>query len=260
VTGEVAPPDPWRYLSQWTTARIALGRVGASTPTRAVLDFTMDHARARDAVHTPLEIDTLARELEQRGLPFLRARSRAADRAEYLRRPDLGRLLDPACLAELRNPHPTRQLLTIVIADGLSALAPMQHAIPLLEVLQQGLSSWVLDAIVLATQARVALADEIGHARGAEATIMLIGERPGLNSADSLGAYFTYHPHSGRNDAERNCVSNIRPEGLSYAHAAFKLLHLLNGARSLGRSGVDLKDESDAGWMLQLSSRRGLLE
>lgn len=256
----LAPPDPWRHLSEWTTARIALGRAGASTPTRAVLDFTMDHARARDAIHTPLQADELAKELEKRGLPSLRARSRASSRAEYLRRPDLGRLLEPECLPQLKNPHPATHLLTIVIADGLSALAPMRHAVPLIEVLQQGLSGWVLDAVVLATQARVALADQIGHARGAEATIILIGERPGLNSADSLGAYLTYRPHPGRTDAERNCVSNIRPEGLSYAHAAFKLLYLLNGARTLTRSGVDLKDESDAGWLLELSSQQTLLK
>jgi ethanolamine ammonia-lyase small subunit len=148
--------------------------------------------------------------------------------------------------------------LTVVIADGLSALAPMRHAIPLLEVLQKSLSGWVLDSIVLATQARVALADEIGHARGAEATIILIGERPGLNSVDSLGAYLTYQPQSGRTDAERNCVSNIRPEGLSYAHAAFKLLFLLNGARTLGLSGVALKDDSDASWLPQLSTHKNL--
>jgi ethanolamine ammonia-lyase small subunit len=258
MTDELAPLDPWHYLSKWTTARIALGRVGASLPTRAVLDFNMDHARARDAIQTPLQVDELAKELGRRGLSSLSVQSRARNRAEYLQRPDLGRLLAPDCLSQLRLSEPPRRLLTVVIADGLSALAPMRHAIPLLEVLQKSLSGWVLDSIVLATQARVALADEIGHARGAEATIILIGERPGLNSVDSLGAYLTYQPQSGRTDAERNCVSNIRPEGLSYAHAAFKLLFLLNGARTLGLSGVALKDDSDASWLPQLSTHKNL--
>ncbi|NYF80035.1 ethanolamine ammonia-lyase subunit EutC [Granulicella arctica] len=256
MSSELALPDPWHHLSKWTAARIALGRVGASTPTRAVLDFTMDHARARDAIQTALQVDKLDKELDDRGFRSLRARSRAHDRAEYLRRPDLGRMLAPECLVQLENPQTQTRLLTIVIADGLSALAPMQHALPLVEMLREALSSWVLDSIVLATQARVALADEIGQVRGAEATIILIGERPGLKSADSLGAYLTYHPRPGRTDAERNCVSNIRPAGLSYAHAALKLLHLLEGARTLSRSGVDLKDESDANWIPRLATDR----
>ena len=243
--------DPWRSLSQWTTARIALGRVGSSLPTQAVLDFTMDHARARDAIHTALDVEAMERQFCEAGFTTLRAWSLARDRSEYLRRPDLGRTLDLACIEGLRpEQSPTKGMLTVVVADGLSSLAPASHALPLLQHLRNMLTDWTLDSVVLATQARVALEDEIGQLRQAEAVLMLIGERPGLKSPDSLGAYLTYRPCAGFTDAERNCVSNIRGGGLSYEHAAFKLRHLLAGARAYGSSGVTLKDESDALWGL----------
>jgi ethanolamine ammonia-lyase small subunit len=210
-----------------------------------MLDFSMAHARARDAVHTPMQVSRLAREFEDSGFSSRVVWSQARDRTEYLRRPDLGRRLSPDCLAEMQVPTSSTRSLSFVVADGLSSLAPTQHALPLLRILRPHLSDWDLDAIVLATQARVALGDEIGFLRGAEAVVVLIGERPGLNASDSLGAYLTYRPQIGRFDAERNCISNIRPEGLSYERAAFKLLYLLRGARALGRTGVQLKDESE---------------
>ena len=246
VAAGLVTPDPWRSLSRWTTARIAQGRVGASTPTDAVLDFSMDHARARDAIYTALDVDGLQRELQTAGFETLRAWSKARDRREYLRRPDLGRSLDTTCVGSLTAVGEVQQgLLTVVIGDGLSSLAPASHALALLQHLRDGLEGWTLDLIVVATQARVALADEIGVIRGAEAVLMLLGERPGLKSPDSLGAYLTYAPRVGRTDAERNCVSNIRDGGLTYEQATYKLLHLLAGARAGGGTGVALKDGTD---------------
>ncbi len=198
---------------------------------------------ARDAIHTAFDTDILTRALADLGLSTLTVHSEAATRADYLRRPDLGRRLDgPSRVALLPADPPPPSRLCLIIADGLSPLAPLRNALPLLEHLRPGLeASWSLD-IILATQARVALADEIGHLRGAEATLILIGERPGLKSSDSLGAYLTYNPRPGRTDADRNCVSNIRAGGLSFAEAAARLLRLLADARSLRASGVCLKE------------------
>ncbi len=234
--------DPWGTLSGFTDARIALGRSGSSLPTQPLLQFAADHAMARDAIHTVFDIDGLARELAGIDLPTLLVHSEAVTRADYLRRPDHGRRLDrPSRIALIPADPPPANRLCLIIADGLSPLAPMRNALPLLEHLRPGLASWSLD-VILAAQARVALADEIGHLRGAEATLILIGERPGLKSADSLGAYLTYSPRPGRTDADRNCVSNIRAGGLSFAEAAARLLRLLAEARSLRASGVCLKE------------------
>jgi len=257
VTRSLVIPDPCQTLSRFTKARVSLGRVGVSVPTAPMLDFSMAHARARDAVHTPMQIDKLAMEFTDRGFSSRIVWSQARDRTEYLRRPDLGRRLSPDCLADMQVPSSSPRSLCFVVADGLSSLAPMQHALPLLKVLRPHLSNWDLDVIVLATQARVALGDEIGFLRGAEAVVVLIGERPGLNASDSLGAYLTYRPQIGRVDAERNCISNIRPEGLSYERAAFKLLYLLRGARALGKTGVALKDESEVSSQSELSGEAG---
>ncbi len=233
-------------LSQWTAARIAVGRVGASLPTQPLLDFTMDHARARDAIHTPMNVDKLTQQFQQAGFLTLTATSQARNRSEYLRRPDLGRSLNPESVEDLTEQNPPKNgRLTVVVADGLSAQAPETHALPLLLQLREAMTGWQLDSIVFATQARVDLGDDIGALRGAEAVLILIGERPGLKSPDSLGAYLTYHPRPGRMDSERNCVSNIRTEGLPYDLASYKLLRLLCGARQLGASGVLLKDDSD---------------
>jgi ethanolamine ammonia-lyase small subunit len=237
----------WVALRRYTDARIALGRVGASLPTREILNFDMAHARARDAVQIPLDTSALERLLQEVGFATLHVHSRAADRSEYLRRPDLGRQLAPECREVLRTHQPVDRRLTVVVADGLSAFAAVRHAVPLLIDLRDRLTGWSLDAVVIATQARVALADEVGELRKSEALAILIGERPGLSSPDSLGIYMTYAPRRGRTDAERNCISNIRPGGLPYGEAAFRLHYLLEEARLQGQSGIAVKDLST--WM-----------
>jgi len=246
--GAPPPPvltDPWQALRALTPARIALGRTGASQPTSAQLAFGLAHARARDAVHAPLEVAVLADALREAGFEVLHAHSRAADRPTYLRRPDLGRRLDAASLERLRAAAgAARPDLVFVVADGLSAIAVARHAVPLLRAARERLAGWRIGPVVVAEQARVALGDEVGEALGAGAVALLVGERPGLSSPDSLGVYLTWAPKVGRSDAERNCISNVRPEGLSYDRAAATLASLLAGARRLGATGVGLKDES----------------
>lgn len=233
--------NAWPQLKQFTQARVALGRTGSSLPTEALLDFELAHARARDAVHAVLGTNSIECDLNALGWPSLRVHSAARDRAEYLRRPDHGRTLASPQEAEQLAHSPE---LLFVIADGLSALAAERHAVPLLRLLKPKLSDWVMGPVVIAEQARVALGDEIGERFGARLIVMLIGERPGLSAPDSLGAYLTYDPRPGRSDAERNCISNIRPEGLSYEAAAHRICHLLASARRLRLSGVCLKDQS----------------
>ncbi len=250
VPSPSAPLDPWTALRRYTPARIALGRVGASLPTAEVLAFSMAHACARDAVHLPFNAEALALSFEQAGFPTLHVRSLADGRAEYLRRPDLGRTLHRDCLAAIATTEPaTPHRLTVVVGDGLSSLAPTRHALSLMVELRAYLERlspfWALDSVVIASQARVALADEVGELRRAEATVILLGERPGLSSPDSLGIYITYAPRRGRSDAERNCLSNIRREGMSYTEASYKLIYLLDQARLAGTSGVAIKDTSD---------------
>jgi ethanolamine ammonia-lyase small subunit len=211
-------------------------------PTQANLDFQRDHALARDAIYTELDADGLEAQLRHLGVGVIRAQSMARDRREYLSRPDLGRSVATECVDTLRREKPAKNVLAIVVADGLSAKAAERNAAPLVACLRDGLEGWSLDEVVIATQARVALGDAIGELRGAEAVLMLIGERPGLTSPDSLGAYLTYEPRVGRTDADRNCVSNIRAEGLSVEVAALRLKHLLRGARALKKTGVALKD------------------
>jgi ethanolamine ammonia-lyase small subunit len=240
----VVTPDEWAALRAWTPARIALGRTGASQPTAAQLAFTLAHARARDAVHAPLDAPALQRELEQAGFEVLQAHSRAADRPTYLRRPDLGRRLDDASLARLQAAAPdTPPDLVFVVADGLSATAVARHALPMLLAARERLPGWRIGPVTIAQQARVALGDEAGQALRAGAVALLVGERPGLSSPDSLGIYLTWAPRVGRSDAERNCISNIRPEGLPCAQAAQALAALLEGARRLGATGVQLKGD-----------------
>jgi ethanolamine ammonia-lyase small subunit len=271
AVGEVPTgvPDFWADLRLSTQSRIGLGRVGDALPTGRVLEFRQAHAIARDAVHDPLDVGSLAAQVSAVGLgPPLVVRSRAADRAEYLRRPDLGRL--PADLSGLPAPGGPADGSALsadnsavsadgsavsaegppdvgfVLCDGLSALALQTHGAALLAALVQALPGDLTVAVpVIATQARVALGDHIGAALGVRTLIVLIGERPGLSVADSLGVYLTHRPEPGRTDADRNCVSNIHPpEGLGYAAAAAVVRSLVLGARSLGRSGVDLKDSS----------------
>lgn len=237
---------PLAELTRLTPARIALGRSGASLPTREVLRFGMAHAQARDAVHAPFEADEVAARLTQLGLEVIQVRSAVDSREEYLRRPDLGRRLSSGsreALAARRGDFD----LAIVVADGLSSTAVHQNAAPFVSALlpllaRQGLR---LALTVVAREARVALGDEVGEALGARAVAVLIGERPGLSSPDSLGAYLTFGPRAGLTDANRNCISNIRPEGLAYEQAAFKLSWLIAEAFRRSLTGVGLKDESD---------------
>ncbi|MER6938778.1 ethanolamine ammonia-lyase subunit EutC [Nocardioides sp. NPDC127514] len=232
----------WEPLRRATPARIGLGRAGNSVPTAEVLSFGAAHAAARDAVHLPLDVEALVEALDTLGLgtPTVVA-SAAPDRATYLTRPDLGRV--PGTDLEV---GPGGAEMAVVVADGLSAEAVAKHAVPLLEHLVPLLdSATTLAAPVVATQARVALGDHIGRALGARLVLVLIGERPGLSSSDSLGAYLTWDPRPGVLDSARNCVSNIRPpHGLDHATAARTIASLVSGARALGATGVALKDGS----------------
>lgn len=239
-----APHDFWDELRAATQARIGLGRAGDALPTRRVLEFRSAHADARDAVHQPLDTGTLADRVEVVGLgrPAV-VTSRVADRGEYLRRPDLGR--QPLDLSAVTRSGAD---IGFVFADGLSPRAVTDHGAALLAALVAEFDGrFTLAPPVIATQARVALGDHIGEAMGVGTLLVLIGERPGLSVADSVGVYLTHRPRPGRSDADRNCVSNIHPpEGLDYPLAARVVSGLVAGARRLGRSGVDLKDTSRA--------------
>lgn len=239
-----AAPTLWRDLRRFTTARVALGRAGNALPTAAHLDFQEAHARARDAVWSALDAPALAASL---GAATRLVRSQVPDRRAYLLRPDLGRRLDAADRAALAA-EARPGCFVAVVADGLCASGVQAQAAPVLAHLLPGLGAagWHVAPVVVATQARVALGDEIGEALGAACCAVLIGERPGLSAVDSLGIYLTWGPRRGRSDAERNCISNIRPAGLSPAEAARKLLWLVAAARRLGATGVALKDEEPA--------------
>jgi ethanolamine ammonia-lyase small subunit len=230
-------------LRRLTPARIALGRSGSSQPTRAVLEFELAHAQARDAVLAPLDTAALRQQLEADGWPTLEVCSRAADRTAYLARPDWGRRLSEASAASLCALDPPGADLALVVSDGLSSVAVARHAANLLRALRPLLSAATRIApIVVATQARVALSDEIGACLKARVAVSIIGERPGLSSPDSLGLYLTYAPQPGRNDAERNCISNIRPpQGLAYTEAAQLLAALLHAALDQRCSGIALR-------------------
>ncbi|WP_412071293.1 ethanolamine ammonia-lyase subunit EutC [Pseudomonas fluorescens] len=245
----VDPQNPWLELRRLTPARIALGRTGTSLPTSAQLDFQFAHAQARDAVHLPFDHAGLSAQLTERGRESLLLHSAAADRNSYLQRPDLGRKLSDESAQALREyaaAHPGGVDLAIVVADGLSALAVHRHTLPFITRLeeQMGADGWSMAPVVLVEQGRVAVGDEIGQLLGAKMLVMLIGERPGLSSPDSLGLYFTYNPKIGLTDAYRNCISNVRLEGLSYGMAAHRLLYLMREACRRQLSGVNLKDEA----------------
>lgn len=245
----VDPQNPWLELRRLTPARIALGRTGTSLPTSAQLDFQFAHAQARDAVHLPFDHAGLSTQLKEHGRESLLLRSAAADRNSYLQRPDLGRKLSDESAQVLRDyaaAHPGGVDLVIVVADGLSALAVHRHTQPFLSRLEEQMraDNWSVAPVVLVEQGRVAVGDEIGELLGAKMLVMLIGERPGLSSPDSLGLYFTYNPKIGLTDAYRNCISNVRLEGLSYGMAAHRLLYLMREAWRRQLSGVNLKDEA----------------
>ena len=252
--------DPWSALRAHTAARIALGRAGGSLPTSEVLDFALSHAGARDAVHSQLDPERLGRGLEGLGLPRLLLHSQAADRATYLRRPDLGRRLDDASRRTVAEAHGDFDVC-LILADGLSATAVHEQTPPLLRALVPILqdSRLSLAPLCVVSQARVAIEDEIGQALGARCAVILIGERPGLRSADSLGAYLVFDPEVGRTDADRNCVSNIRPAGLSISAAAGTLHHLITEAIRRRVSGVALKDERDPARPINVAQRKSIL-
>ena len=237
MSGEIVRP-----VSAVTSARLSLGLGSGAVSTREQLRFQMDHALARDAVHAELDVAMLERGLRDRELESVVLRSAVTGgRKEYLRRPDLGRALDEGSRATLVGGAGD---VAFVIADGLSALAVERHALPLIDAVLAGMDRerWKLGPVCVVSQGRVAIGDEIGVLLGAKLVVLLIGERPGLSAADSLGVYLTWEPRMGRSDAERNCISNVRVEGLGYAEAARRVLYLMESARKLGLTGVGLKD------------------
>ncbi|MCG4454618.1 MULTISPECIES: ethanolamine ammonia-lyase subunit EutC [unclassified Pseudomonas] len=241
--------NPWQELRRLTPARIALGRAGTSLPTTALLDFQYAHAQARDAVHLPFDHAALRAGLADRGRASLLLHSAAADRDTYLQRPDLGRRLNEASIRHLHDyaqANPGGVDLAVVVADGLSALAVHRHALPFLARMEElaNAEGWSLSPVALVAQGRVAVADEVAELLNAKMVVILIGERPGLSSPDSLGLYFTYAPRVGLTDAYRNCISNVRLEGQSYGMAAHRLLYLMREACRRQLSGVNLKDEA----------------
>lgn len=263
--------NPWRRLREFTDARIGLGRAGISLPTKELLAFQLAHARARDAVHLPLDPDAtseaLARlELEWATTPIC-LHSRAEDRMTYLQRPDLGRRLNDESRELLKAQHgqlAAEYDLAIVVADGLSSCAVTENLVPFLQALNEKLSTdsasdWRIAPITLVTQGRVAVGDEVGELLNARCVMLLVGERPGLSSPDSLGLYLTWNPSVGLTDASRNCISNIRPAGLSYSEAARRAFYLLSEAKRLKLSGVNLKDRTQDDVVETIASSKNFL-
>ncbi len=260
--------NPWEALRRYTAARIALGRSGVSLPTQPQLAFQLAHAQARDAVHLPLDVPALRMALQVQGVchaeEVLDVHSAASDRQVYLQRPDLGRRLCESSRQQLLDRFGTMTErcydLAFVIADGLSALAIVRNAAPFLAEVRRRIApeGWSVAPPVIVQQGRVAVADEIGELLGARLVVILIGERPGLSSPDSMGLYLTWMPARGLSDASRNCISNVRPEGLPYPEAAYKLHYLMAQAHRRSLSGVALKDET-AGEGAELDVRRNFL-
>ncbi|MDE1515418.1 ethanolamine ammonia-lyase subunit EutC [Vibrio sp. dsl-7] len=250
--------DPWHKLRQFTQARIGIGRVGTSIPTEELLRFQLSHAQAIDAVHVPLDEQQLLAQLAEKTalIPYLPAfslHSQANDRLTYLQRPDLGRQLCQSSIEQLKT-HSDATVapydLAIVIADGLSSYAISHHAAPFIDALIMQLNldqqhEWNIAPLSIVHQGRVAVGDDVGEAINAREVLVLIGERPGLSSPDSLGLYLTWHPQRGTEDSLRNCISNVRPQGLPYQAAAMKCFYLLAESRRLKLTGVELKDRSD---------------
>jgi ethanolamine ammonia-lyase small subunit len=236
---------PLKALQEFTSARIAIGRVGTSIPLKQSLEFKLAHAHARDAIYSELDLGKLTDALKHFDVPLLHVHSRVTDRRQYLQRPDLGRKLNEASLSEL-NGYSAENDVAIMIVDGLSATAVNENAVGLLDALIPLLvaNGLKLAPISLVEQGRVAIGDDIGHGLNAKLSLILIGERPGLSSADSLGAYLTYNPKPGLTDESRNCVSNIRHKGLTYKKAAKKIFYLINEAFKRKLSGVELKDNA----------------
>lgn len=242
---EIIATDSWDFLKSFTSARIALGKSGQSVPTQPMLQFQLAHAQAKDAVYAPLDTNKLMARLQNLGLGAIELQSQASHRNEYLKRPDLGRKLSENSKKNLQKIAAESCQLAIVIADGLSATAIQHHALPFLEkfVPLCNDADWKIAPVALVAQGRVAVGDETAFLLGAKMVAVLIGERPGLSSPDSMGIYFTYEPAPGLTDESRNCISNIHANGLAYETAALKLFYLATRARELGLSGVGLKDE-----------------
>lgn len=246
--------NPWLALRTYTDARIALGRAGTSIPTQHWLAFQLAHARAQDAVHAPLDIEGLSaliRQDNQINLDVMPLHSQAQNRPTYLQRPDLGRRLNIASVDYLqayKRHQPSSSDLAIVIADGLSALAVEKNTIPFLHGLLsrlRGAGGWTIEPLSIVQQGRVAIGDEVGEQLNARAVLVLVGERPGLSSPDSLGLYLTWGPKVGLRDARRNCISNVREGGMDYDTAANKAFYLLQESRRLRLSGVNLKEDAN---------------
>lgn len=261
--------NPWQTLRQFTAARIALGRTGVSLPTQPQLAFQLAHARARDAVHLTLDVPQLLQDLETAQIApadvCLVLDSAAGDRLHYLQHPDKGRRLDHASRERLSAwPQPPGGGgcdIAFVVADGLSALAIAHHAVPLLAAVTRRMAAenWVVGPLVIVRQGRVAVGDEVGELLGARLVVLLIGERPGLSSPDSLGIYLTWMPRVGLTDESRNCISNVRPAGLSHEDAAAKVFYLVSEMRRRQLSGVRLKDDSPVDTSLQGRARGNFL-
>ena len=247
--------DSWQQLRELTAARIGLGRAGTSLPTSELLKFQLAHAQAIDAVHSPLNGELLCDQLaalsyQQQPLALQSVKSEAEDRLVYLQRPDLGRKLSEASTYSLQKLREKESFdLAIVIADGLSATAVMQQSVPfltaLLAQLETSQPAWTLAPVTMVEQGRVAIGDDVAQALNAQMVVVLIGERPGLSSPDSLGIYLTREPKRGCDDAKRNCISNVRPEGLASEKAATRCLYLMENARAKQLTGVGLKDRSE---------------
>jgi ethanolamine ammonia-lyase small subunit len=249
-TKTIVVTNPWSKLRQYTPARIALGRAGTSLPTRPHLEFQLAHARARNAVHHELDVGRLEGTLVARGHAVRVLHSAAGSRPVYLQRPDKGRRLDEAsrgALIDMARPAEGYDVV-FVIGDGLSSFAIEENAAPFLDVMLPPLreQGWRVAPLMIVREARVAVGDEVGELLGAGMVVVLIGERPGLSSPDSMGIYMTLKPRVGLTDEARNCISNVRREGLSYEVAAHKLFYLMTEARKRGHSGVQLKDEAEA--------------
>jgi ethanolamine ammonia-lyase small subunit len=239
-------PPSLERLRELTPARVGLGLAGASLPTQALLQFTLDHARARDAVHAAFGVAAILQGLGDLGLEASSVSSRVPNRKDYLERPDLGRVLDSDSRLRLASRAGDPRQLAIVVGDGLSPAAVNAHAIALLRGLIPKLAADGIEIghAAVATGARVALGDEIGAILGARMTVMLIGERPGLSAADSLGVYLTFAPRVGTTDEKRNCVSSIHRAGLGYDEAALRIAWLIREGLARETTGVALKDES----------------
>ena len=277
--GKISPQvtdNPWQSLRQFTSARIALGRAGTSIPTHEMLAFQLDHARAKDAVHRALNIEDMVKQLSKQenikqhthDIPMY-LNSKVSNRFLYVQRPDLGRQLDEESWEKIQNYHDTNKAnydLSIVIADGLSSIAIQNHAAPVIDRLISLLYTdtehhWSVAPITIVSQGRVACGDDVGECFKAKITLILIGERPGLTSPDSMGLYVTWQPVRGKKDSSRNCISNIRPEGLGYEEACQKAYYLLKESFKRQISGVDLKDRSvsDNGQVLENHSSTNFL-